>query len=398
MRVLFIVDRRIDAAGVGGAERSLREMLPYFLSEGVEPVVACFHEHGAEVDQTDVPEFPMYDLEGLGRPEQLRKLRRIMLDEHVDLVHTTLFEADVFGRTATLGTRLPVVTSLVNMPYEPARLRHDKNVTPIKLAAVRFLEAATGRLFANHFHAITQAVKDAAVKNWFIPSERVTVVYRGRDERRLGRRTDERRNRVRGALGIPNDSFVILNAARQEYQKGQIVLLDAMERMSSGDDKSLLLIAGRPGNASRELQDFASRSRAKDRIRLLGYRPDVPDLMAASDAFALSSFWEGLGCVLLEALALELPIVASDLPPVREVLDDGKAAVLVPANDASALAQALARVRDDRAYAVSLADRGRRLFESSFTLQHSAEGMMRIFRKTLESGNHRRPVSARTLS
>jgi len=189
MRILFIVDCRIDSPGVGGAERSLREMIPYFRGGGIEPVVACFHQRGTEIDgQPDAP-FPVHVLDGLSRLDQVKGLRRILGAERIDLVHTTLFQADVFGRTATAGTRLPVVTSLVNMPYERARIEHDRNANRPKLAAVRLLETTTGWLFANHFHAITQAVKDAATRSWHVPEDRITVVYRGRDENRLGRRS-----------------------------------------------------------------------------------------------------------------------------------------------------------------------------------------------------------------
>lgn len=379
MRILFIVDCRIDSPGVGGAERSLREMIPYFRRGGIEPVVACFHRRGSDIDgQADDP-YPVHVLDGLGRLEQVRELRRILGEERIDLVHTTLFQADVFGRTATAGTKLPVVTSLVNMPYEPARIEHDRNANRPKLAAVRFLETTTGWLFANHFHAITEAVKEAAARSWRVPEHRITVVYRGRDEKRLGRRSPERRHRVRAALGIPDDTFLVLNAGRQEYQKGQFVLLEAMEPLLAEEPNTILVVAGRDGGATPELRKILQQKALGDRVRFLGHRSDLPDLMAAADAFALSSLWEGLGCVNIEALALEVPIVASDLPPVREVVDGGAAGLLFAPGDARALARELVRIRREPGLAVRLAERGRRRFEDLFTLERSAEGMMRIF-------------------
>jgi len=381
MRILFIVDCRIDSPGVGGAERSLREMLPYFRKVAIEPVVAYFHRRGDEIDGEEDPHFPVYTLDGLSRFEQVRELRRVMTAEKVDLVHTTLFQADVFGRIATAGTGLPVVTSLVNMPYEAARLEYDRNVNRWKLAAVQLLETATGLLFVDHFHAITQAVKDGAVRTWRVPPERTTVVYRGRDERRLGRRTPERTRRVRESLGVRESTFLVLNAGRQEYQKGQFVLLEAMVPLLEHEPDTLLLIAGRAGNATAELEALLGRKRLHDRVRFLGHRTDLPDLMAAADAFALTSLWEGLGCVNIEALALEVPIVASDLPPVREVVADGDSGVLFPPGDAQALARELIRLRREPGVSERFARRGRKRFEDLFTLEKSAEGMVRIFRR-----------------
>lgn len=379
MRILFIVDCRIDSPGVGGAERSLREMIPYFRKARITPVVACFRRRGSEVDGERDDSYPVYFLDEVSRVKQMRELRRIMAAERIDLVHTTLFQSDVFGRTATAGTGLPVVTSLVTIPYDPARIEHDKHATHPKLIAARLLETVTGSLFADHFHAITEAVRDASARSLRVPTDRTTVVYRGRDERRLGRRSSERRRRVREALGVPEDTFLVLNAGRQDYPKGQSFLLEAMEPLLVEEPNALLVVAGREGVATAELQNIMKKKRLNDRVRFLGHRRDVPDLMVAADVFALSSLWEGLACVNIEALALEVPIVASDLPAVREVLDNGAAGLLVSPGNAAELARGLVRIRRQPSLAESLVRKGRERFEALFTLERSAEGMIRIF-------------------
>jgi glycosyltransferase involved in cell wall biosynthesis len=389
MRILFLIDSRIDSPGVGGAETSLRQMIPYFRGAGIEPVVVCFRTRGAEVDGEKDNGYVSYFLDGLSRVQQMREIRRILHDERIDLMHTTLFQADVFGRTAAAGTGVPVVTSLVTIPYDGARIEHDKPATRTKLAVARFVEAMTGVLFADHFHAITQAVKDASVSALRVPENRTTVVYRGRDAQRLGRRSPERRRRVRERLGVSDETFLVLNAGRQDYPKGQTVLLEAMEPLLAREPNALLVIAGRDGAATPELQELMKRKRLNGSVRFLGHRSDVPDLMAAADTFALSSLWEGLACVNIEALALEAPIVASDLPAVREVLDGGVAGILVPPRDPQALAQGLVRIRREAGLGEELARRGRRRFEELFTLERSAQGMIDIYERVAR----RRPVS-----
>jgi len=109
--------------------------------------------------------------------------------------------------------------------------------------------------------------------------------------------------------------------------------------------------------------------------------------MAAADAFALPSLWEGLGCVLIEALALELPIVASDLEPVREVVTRDVTALLAAPGSSEALASALLDLAKEPARRERLARAGRLAFEHSFTLQQSARGMLGIFQQALA---HRR--------
>jgi glycosyltransferase involved in cell wall biosynthesis len=376
LRVLFIV----DSLGAGGAERSLQELLPAFIEKGVQPVVACFHRRPEGVEQLVAQSHDLRFLPQGPRSVQMLALRRIARQERVVLAHTSLFEADAFGRAALAGSGIPLVTSLVNMPYEAERLRYDPNVNRFKLAAVRGIEIATG-LLAAHFHAITHAVKEAAQRRLLIPAHKVTVVYRGRDEQRLGRRSPERRRRVRRALGIPDDAWVILNAARQEFQKGQRGLLEAFSKVSRPG--KLLLIAGRRGNASSQLEAGVAELKLGPAVRFLGHRDDVPDLMAAADVFVLPSLWEGLGCVVLEAMALELPIVASDLAPVREIVANESSALLSTPGDSSALIRALDRVSGDIGLAAALAGRARSSFEQRFTLEHSAQGMLALFERVV---------------
>ncbi|HKY37047.1 MAG TPA: glycosyltransferase family 4 protein [Polyangiaceae bacterium] len=377
MKTLFIV----DTLGAGGAERSLQELLPRFRAGGVDPIVACFHTRREGVEQLVLREHDVRILRGRNRLAQMRALRALAKAERVELAHTTLFEADVFGRSALGGSGIPVVTSLVNMPYERARLANDPNVDRKRLAVARGLEIVTGQLFARHFHAITEAVKQSAVERLWIPPSRITVVHRGRDATRLGRRSPERRARARHELGIADDVFVVLNVARQEFQKGQRHLIAAFEQLRRVRPAAELLIAGRSGNASRALLEVADASGAG--VRFLGHRDDVPELMVAADVFALPSLWEGLGGVLIEAMALELPIISSDLPPTREVLADGKRGLLVAPGDEAATARALLRLAADQALSRSLSDEGRRAFELHFTLEASAERLLALFERAL---------------
>jgi glycosyltransferase involved in cell wall biosynthesis len=386
LKALFVV----DTLGAGGAERSLQELLPHFRKGGVEPIVASFHRRDEGVEQLVQRDHDFRILPGSSRLAQMRALRQLARTERVDLVHTTLFEADVFGRSALGGLGIPVVTSLVNMPYEPARLANDPNVNRKKLALARGLEIATGRLFAHHFHAITEAVKHSAVERLWIPADAITVIYRGRDPSRLGRRSSERRARARAALGIAENALIVLSVARQEFQKGQRHLIAAFAELRRSVPDAVLLIAGRGGNATSALQAAAGPDPS---VRFLGHRDDAPELMAAADIFALPSLWEGLGGVLIEAMALELPIVSSDLPPTREILADGERGLLVPPGDEPGLGQALLRLAEDPNLARPLAREGRKAFEAHFTLEASGRRMLRLFERVLSSNRRAIPAT-----
>ena len=113
-------------------------------------------------------------------------------------------------------------------------------------------------------------------------------------------------------------------------------------------------------------------------VTFLGMRDDVPDLLAAADVFAFPSRWEGAGGTLLEAMALEAPIVSSDLPTLGQTVDDS-VAVLVRPGDARDLAAGILGVLDDPAAATARAHAGRARFEAEFTIGSGARRMARLY-------------------
>lgn len=368
----------IDGMGGGGAERSLAELLPGVQAAGWQPTVACLFRRSEGV-QDDLLEAG-FDLRFLpGRlPAKAIALRRLLAERRPALVHSTLFQATLLSRIASGRRGVPLVTSLVNTPYDLARLTDDPGS---RRAAVRVVQAVDRALVGRtaHFHAITNAVKDATVRDLGVDPDRITVIERGRDPVRLGLPSPDRRDRVRGALGIPPSARVVLNVGRQEYQKGQRDLVAAARTLAPSHPDLIVLIAGRPGTASAELDAAITEAGLGDQVRVLGFRSDLPDLLAAADLFAFPSLYEGLGGALIEAMALGLPIVASDIPAVREVLEPGGNADLVSASDSGALAGAIGALLEDPARARAYGVRSRERFEERFTLAGSTARMLQLY-------------------
>lgn len=388
MRVLYV----IDGLGTGGAERSLAEMLPRLAEAEVEPTVAALYRRneGVEADVLrrgfDVRFLPG---RGIGR---VRHLRRIVAERRPDLIHTTLFKASQVGRFAAVGGSAPVLTSLVSTPYVSARLLDPKVGRP-SLRVVRTVDGWSARHLTTHFHAITEAVKRAAVDSLRIPAGRISVIERGRDRGRLGLPSEERRRSVRTALGLHEDDEVLVALGRQEFAKGHRFLVEAVERVAAARPRLVLLMVGRDGHASPEIGRIAQRPGVRDVVRFLGHREDAPDLLAAADAFVFPSLIEGLGGALLEAMALGLPIVASDLEAIREVVEDGANARLVPPGSPEALATAIETLLGDRAAAAAFGARSRTIFEERFTLERSTGRMIELYGSIVGASRARRPTA-----
>jgi glycosyltransferase involved in cell wall biosynthesis len=373
----------IDSLGAGGAEKSLAELLPGLRDAGVESLVACLDRRVEGFEGEVVAAGFSVRIVGRG-PRGLRAVRRLLRDESPSLLHTTLVRADIVGRLAAIGAGVPVLTSLVNTPYDAERLL-DPTIRRSRLAAWRVVDGVTARRLTTHFHSISHAVARSYERHLHIDPRRITVIGRGRDERRLGVPSPERRRAVRRALGIGDDVPVVVNVGRQERQKAHSVLLEAVPALVARVPGVVVLVAGRAGNASADLAPLLEQEAIASHVRFLGHREDVPDLLAAADLFVFPSIFEGLGGAVIEAMALGLPIVATDLPALREVASDDNA-TFVPSGSPTVLAEAMADVLLDPVRAAAQGARSRARFVEHHSLARTTQQMADLYRTVVAGG------------
>jgi glycosyltransferase involved in cell wall biosynthesis len=316
-------------------------------------------------------------------------LRKIIRTERPAVIETVLINSDIAGRLAAIGTPAKVISRLVNTDYDEVRL-HDPNIRAIRFRLARMIDGWTARHLTHHIYANSHAVKTAAMRDLNISAEKITVIKGSRDPIRLGRPSAQRRKLTRIRLGLDEDQEVLVNIGRQDYQKGQRCLLEAMGMLVSTRPRLVLLIAGRSGDVSEELERLRDRLGLKERVRFLGHREDVPEILAAADLFVFPSFYEGLPGAVIEAMALGLPIVASDIDPVRETVEEGRNALLVKPASPLELASAIERLLEDRRTAQAFGRRGREIFNERFTLEQSMTRMFALYRQ-VASLNGRTP-------
>jgi glycosyltransferase involved in cell wall biosynthesis len=378
VHVLYLIDSLV----AGGAERSLAALAPHLVAGGTRLEVATLHDRpGLQAELVGAGAELHCLAGGGGRAGWIWRARRLIRDRRPDLVHTTLFEADLAGRVGATLCRVPVVSSLVNVAYGPEQ-HASSGVGPLKLGAARLLDAATARPVVR-FHAVSEYVAEVMTRRLHLRRSSVEVVPRGRDPELLGSRTPERRARARAELAVPEEAPVVLAAARHETQKGLDTLVEAAPRVLDRFPAARLFVAGRQGNQTVQLRALADRLGVEDAVRFLGVRTDVHDLLCAADVFVLPSRWEGLPGAVLEAMALRAPIVASDLPPVREAVTDGRSARLVVPDRPRALARAIVETLADRAGAAGRAATAEADFHARFTIRRAADGMLAFYEHAL---------------
>jgi glycosyltransferase involved in cell wall biosynthesis len=379
----------IDSMHGGGAETSLLELVPTLASRGVRTsVVTLLTDDGGLEGRLAAVGIEPRRLTFRDPIRLIRELRNVINSELPDLLHTTLMFANLTGRIAARPLGTPVVTTLANLDYGPEH-RSNSRYGSWGVRAAQSADVITAPL-TRRFHAISAEVASVMRRRLGIPRDRIEVVYRGRDPARLGTFASDRRVKVRAALGMAAGAPVVLSAARLDRQKGVETTVEAFRYLAARIPEAVLLVAGRPGDASAVVEARAGGVAA---IRLLGHRTDIPDLMCAADVLSFPSRWEGLGGTLVEAMALRLGIVASDIGPVAEAIGDVGWPLVRP-DDAPALAEGLASVLAGGAANDSRKDAGEKRFRRVFTADAVADGMINFYQNALRDTPTRRSVAS----
>ncbi len=247
----------------------------------------------------------------------------------VDLVHLHSSRAAWLGGLAAAVAGRPAL----------AAWRLDRPIQPGPRTGMLL-----GRLLDRNV-AVSPAVA-ARLREGGAPADRTRVIWDAVDPSRIRAARD--RDAVRAALGVASDDPVVLCIARLVKAKGVDVLIEAVARLAGLHPSLVLCIAG-SGPERAALDGRSRRLGVGDRVRFLGERSDVGDLLAACDLFTHPSRSEGLGVAVLEAMCAGRAVVASAVGGLRDLIEDGRCGVLVPPGDSEALAAAIGELLADPA-------------------------------------------------
>jgi len=206
----------------------------------------------------------------------------------------------------------------------------------------------------------------------------------------LARARGSDRGEVRAQLGVPDDAELIVNVGRFVEQKGQRHLLDAFARVLPGRPRAWLALVGY-GALEPELRALAQRLGVAGRTTFALHRRDALEIVHAADVFAFPSLYEGLGVALLEAMALGLPVVASDVAPLTEVVEHGRTGILTPVAEPVALGHALDLLLADTAAAAAFGMAAREDVTRRFAAERVAGVYDAFFRARITASGDYRP-------
>jgi glycosyltransferase involved in cell wall biosynthesis len=248
-------------------------------------------------------------------------------------------------------------------------------------AAERWLARHTSRIIA-----VSDALRDRAVSDLLLDPSLVVTVRNGLDISPYDTLVDP--GPVRDRLGIPRDALVFGTVARFAPQKALDALVDAAVPVLERFENAWLVLAG-DGPLLDAVRRQASVTPVGARILFPGYATDVPGLLPAFDVFVSSSSSEGMGIAIVEAMAARLPVVATGVGGVPEVVVDGETGSLVQAGDAEAMAEAMIRLGRDAALRIAYGDAGRARAVAEFGEEGMLERTARIYGEVLCSTSRR---------
>lgn len=292
----------------------------------------------------------------------VRRLVRLLREHRIQVVHCHKGRARTLALLAGLFVKVPalVLNRGVSFPLDPlSRLGY-----------------ATRRVSA--IVAVSHSIKRGLVARG-IPAEKIEVIYSGTDTDRFHPNVDG--SAIREELGLAPDRFLITQVGIRSW-RGNRDVLDAMTRVVRRAAPACLLFVG-----ARRPESLQETSRARGlgvAVHVWGYRQDIPEILAASDVVVDASY-AGLGLTgsLREALAVETPVIATDLEGMPELIQDGETGLLVPPRNPEALAQAILRVMENPVRAKEMARAGRKHVEALFSSRLKVELTERLYRRLL---------------
>lgn len=358
----------INSLGTGGAEFSTLSFYSWVLKKTTDEIrVVCLKRAKQEYDHKEFGiERITYLTEG-NFNSQLNQFKKIINDFKPHIVHSVLFEANLLGRAARIfNSDFVHVESLVNETYSIYRLK-DPRVNNFKLQTYRFLDYFSQLRGVDHFHANGESVASHYREKLKISNKRITVVPRGRKENTYVEDL-ESKNKIREELNTLNKVQVI-NVARHEFQKAQHILLDALNLLKGIKNDYVVLLVGRQGELTEEINQKISQYNLEENVRILGHRSDIQALLAASDVFVFPSRFEGLPGALIEAQAAGLPVICSDIQNNLEVVDAGSNALIFPVDNAEVLSEKLRELILDPEKRKQMGKISLQIFYSKFQLE-----------------------------
>jgi len=363
----------INSLARAGAERSVANLAVEFVKRGSRPLVISLTGRAPLAQELRAAGVEVAILDHAGPLGNLAsvirtgvRLRRLVQAHRASVVHSQLYTSDVLSRLFT-PAGIPRLTTLHTLEpwWHDGDRRHSRRKTAV--------EKWTGRLAGSHYVAVSEAVRDEAMGALGLVRECVRVIPNGVRLEKFSVQAEGKR-----------DEPIIIQVGSFYRHKGQETSLQAFEQVKSAVPGVRLVFVG-GGPLRKQLEKLSVERGLHDRVEFFGETDDVVGALRRAMVFWMPSEREGLPNACLEAMAMELPVVASRVGGLQEVVVDGETGYLVPPGDTDALAARTIEVLLDRERGYAMGKSGRSRVERLFRMEQTAARYLQAY-EDLTSG------------
>jgi glycosyltransferase involved in cell wall biosynthesis len=384
----------INSLDIGGNERFLLQLLEHLPKERFFQGV-CVPDRGkdatrdlqVECKRIGIP-ITVFQTAGNLDATVLLRLGRIIQKGHYDIVHTHLIYSQIYGRLAAWLARTRCVISSEQNVYE-LKTRPPFSWTERRLSALTDLIIACSNRVREH---LVEKVGISPLKVVVVPNAVDTSVF---SPIKKGSPLFPQVESVRKELGIEPGDTVIGSVGHMSRQKGYEFLVEAIPVVRLKYPRARFVLVGK-GLLRKELEEQAKSLGVQDALVFAGIRNDVPAVLNCFEVFVLPSLWEGFGVAIIEALACGVPVIASRVGGIPEIIENGVDGLLVPPARPRPLAESVIRLLDNPTLRRDMIYRGLRKAVEQFSVSRMAQTMTNLYGRTFHRASPRnRGVSQR---
>ena len=355
----------------GGVQQMILNLFKGLDKDCFEPVALAIENSGAIGKDIEREGFRVINL-GLKRGSLsfikiIWELQKVFWKERPHIVHGSSYYPSTYSRVAAKLAGVPVLIS------------HEHSVFKTKRPKRQIISNIISRFTDMHI-AVSKSVKNQVIKWYKIPESKVTVIYNGVDTG-LFRRIKSI-EQAKEEINISSDIFVVGYVGRLDPGKGHQYLFEAVGKIKEKYNIRCVVVG--TGRHENDIKELAEKSGVSGITDFLGLRRNVADLLSAMDVFVLPSFQEGFSNALIEAMAMECPVIASDIPGNDEAFINGKQGIFVQPGNSSALADAIEQLYKDKESRLKISVEARKSIEEQFSIKKHVEKMENLYLNLLK--------------
>jgi glycosyltransferase involved in cell wall biosynthesis len=357
---------------IGGTEQYLLSLAKVLPKERYD-ITICFWLHGGQIAEEmrrDGLQVEVLNLKNGFDLWGMRKLYYLIKTKKIDILHS--HAPDVLARIVAGLARVPIQ---INTDHGPSL--YAESPRRFRQRVLNFiLNPLTDR-----FIAISQIMKTTLIQKYRVPVHKIVLIYNGISLNSHATSIDKKKKKAE--LGCPDGTPIIITIGRATEQKRFDLLLDAFRIVKDKFNKEIIMLLVGDGPLKKQLEEKSEELGLYPSLRFLGFRRDIPELLAIADIFVTSSQWEGFSIVLLEAMEAQKAIVGFDVDGVNEAVVDGKNGYLVPFPDTRSLAQKIIHLLDNPDKAIRMGKEGCQRVKNNFSIEVHARKLATLYEQLL---------------